>query len=66
MEKAYKYIVIDKDTNEVILKNSYRDISDFINLIYPDNKISHNAVGERLRDKKYFNYCGLLVKELVW
>ena len=66
MEKLYKYIIIDKETNEVILKNSYRDISEFINLIYPKSSISHNAVGERLRDKKFFNHYGLLVKELVW
>ena len=38
----------------------------FINLIYPEDKISHNAVGERLRVHKFFNYYDLLIKELIW
>tara|TARA_B100000029_G_C17502535_1_gene933181 strand:- start:1258 stop:1467 length:210 start_codon:yes stop_codon:yes gene_type:complete len=68
MEKNnnFKYIIIDTTTHEVVIKNSYRSIADFINLIYPNDKISHNAVGERLRAHKYFNYYDLLIKELLW
>ena len=45
----YKYIVIQKTIMKCRPEMSYRDASVFINLIYPDKKISHNAVGERLR-----------------
>ena len=64
--KNFKYIIIDTTTHEVVMRNSYRSIADFINLIYPSDKISHNAVGERLRTHKYFNYYDLLIKELLW
>ena len=68
MEKynKFKYIIIDTTTHEVVMRNSYRSIADFINLIYPNDKISHNAVGERLRAHKFFNYYDLLIKELLW
>ena len=65
-QDLYKYIVIHKTHNEVLLKNSYREISEFINLMYPDDKISHNTVGKRLKEKKFFNYHDLLIKELLW
>ena len=64
--KKYKYIIIDTTTHEVVVEQSYRSIADFINLIYPEDKISHNAVGERLRIHKFFNYYDLLIKELLW
>ena len=64
--KKYKYIIIDTTTHEVVVEQSYRSIADFINLIYPEDKISHNAVGERLRVHKFFNYYDLLIKELLW
>ena len=66
MEKQYKYIIIDKSSEEVILKNSVRDIADFINMIYTEDSISHNTVSKRLKEKKYFNYYELLIKELIW
>ena len=66
MEKNFKYIIIQKDHNEVILKRSYREISIFINLIYPDKKLSHTSVGERLKEKSFFHYYDLLIKELIW
>ena len=67
MEKElYKYIIIHKIHNEVLLKNSYREISEFINLLYPDDKISHNTVGKRFKENKFFNYHDLLIKELIW
>ena len=34
MEKAYKYIIINKTTDEAVIQKSVRDISDFINTIY--------------------------------
>jgi len=64
--KLYKYIIIHKVHGDVLLKNSYREISEFINLIYPSEGLSHNAVGERLREKKFFNHYDLLIKELIW
>ena len=64
--KLYKYIIINKEHTEVILINSYREIADFINTLYSDNKISHTTIGERLKEKKFFHYDGLLVKELIW
>ena len=65
-EKKYKYIIIDTTTDEVILKKSVRDISDFINIIYPENKMSHNTVSIQLRNNTYFYHCELLIKELKW
>ena len=66
MEKTYKYIIINKTTDEAVIQKSVRDISDFINTIYPENTISHNTVSQRLKEKKYFNYYELLIKELIW
>lgn len=65
-EKKYKYIIIDTTTDEIILKKSVRDISDFINIIYPENKMSHNTVSIQLRNNNYFYHCELLIKELKW
>ena len=65
-DKLYKYIIINKEHTEVILINSYREISEFINTLYSDKKISHTTIGERLKDKKFFHYNDLLVKELIW
>ena len=66
MEKTYKYIIINKTTDEAIIQKSVRDISDFINTIYTENTISHNTVSQRLKEKKFFNYYDLLIKELLW
>ena len=66
IEKRFKYIIINKIDEEVILKNSYRDIADFINLIYPDSRTSHNTVGQRLKENTYFMYYDLIIKELIW
>ena len=62
----YKYIVINKTSDEVIIKNSVREISDFIGMIYPKSKLSHNSVSQRLNEKSYFNHYDLLIKELKW
>ena len=55
MEKTYKYIIINKTTDEAVIQKSVRDISDFINTIYTENTISHNTVSQRLKEKKFFN-----------
>ena len=66
--KDYKYLIINKETGEAITKKNVREISEFIDLIYPDKKISHNTVSKRLKEdeKKYFEYYDLIIKELIW
>ena len=56
--KNYKYLIINKETGEAITKKNVREISEFIDLIYPGKKISHNTVSKRLKEdeKKYFEY----------
>ena len=29
----YKFIIIDRDTNDVVVKKTLRDVSEFINLV---------------------------------
>ena len=49
----YKFIIIDRDTNDVVVKKTLRDVSEFINLVCK-NKISHNNV--RLKLLLFINY----------
>ena len=32
-EKKYKYLIIDTTSDEAIIKKSYREIADFINIV---------------------------------
>ena len=66
--KDYKYLIINKETGEAIIKNNVREISEFISLIYSDKKISKDTVSRRLKEneKKYFEYYDLIIKELLW
>ena len=61
----YKYIVIDTETDDVVFKNGFREISEFINLI-SDESISHNTVGKRLSEKNHFEFQNLIIKALIW
>jgi hypothetical protein len=47
----FKYIIIHTETEDVVLKNSFREIAEFINLVSEEH-ISHNTVGKRLAEKK--------------
>jgi hypothetical protein len=60
-----KYIIIDTETDECVVKNSFRDIAEFINLV-SDDKISHNTVGKRLAENNHFTFNNLVIKALVW
>ena len=64
----FKYLIINIHTGECITTKNIREISTFIELIYPDNKISHNTVSKRLKEteKRYFEHYDLLIKELIW
>ena len=42
--KLYKYIIINKEDKEIVMKDSYRAIAEFINLIYTEDTISHTTV----------------------
>jgi hypothetical protein len=66
--KDYKYLIISKDTGEALIKKNVREISEFIGIIFPDKKISHNTVSLRLKEseKKYFEHYDLIIKELIW
>jgi|TARA_B110000967_G_C18783571_1_gene509562 hypothetical protein len=61
----YKYIIIDTETEDVVLKKGFRDIAEFISLI-SDDKISHNTVGKRLAANNYFEFNNLIIKKLLW
>ena len=64
--KLYKYIIINKEDKEIVMKDSYRAIAEFINLIYTEDTISHTTVSMRLKNNNYFHYEGLIIKELIW
>ena len=64
--QKYKFIVIDTNTNEANVFNSYNKVSEFISNIC-ENNISHNHTRNRLQNENgffYFEY--LLVKKLIW
>jgi hypothetical protein len=61
----FKYIIIDTETEEVVLKNSFREIAEFINLVSVD-QVSHNTVGKRLAENKHFTFNDLIIKALIW
>jgi hypothetical protein len=61
----YKYIVIDTETDDVVFKNGFREISEFINMV-SDESISHNTVGKRLSEKNHFEFQNLIIKALIW
>jgi len=60
----FKYIIIDTETEEVVMKKGFRDIADFINLV-SDDKISHNTVGKRLAENNHFVFDMLIIKSLI-
>ena len=63
--QGLKYIIIDTKTEEVVLKNSFRDIAEFINLVSVD-QVSHNTVGKRLAENNHFTFNSLVIKVLIW
>ena len=60
-----KYIIIDTETNDVVLKNSFREIAEFIKSVSEDH-ISHNTVGKRLAENNHFTFNHFIIKALVW
>jgi len=59
----YKFIIIDRDTNDVVVKKTLRDVSEFINLVCK-NKISHNNVRLKLIDHNFFEFENIIVHKL--
>tara|TARA_B100001094_G_scaffold100531_4_gene96668 strand:- start:1741 stop:1983 length:243 start_codon:yes stop_codon:yes gene_type:complete len=64
----YKYIIINRLTDEVTIQKNLRDIEKFINQKYPEETFSYSTISRRLRENtgKYFSYYDLIVKELLW
>ena len=63
--QQFKYIIIDRETHDVVVKVSFREIADFINTV-GDDKLSHNTVGKRLAVDNHFLFNNLIIKALVW
>ena len=61
----FKYIIIDTETEDVVLKNSFREIAEFINLVSVEH-LSHNTVGKRLAENNHFTFNSLAIKVLLW
>ena len=61
----FKYIIIDVESGDVVVKYSFREIADFINTVC-DDTISHNTVGKRLAVDNYFLFNNLIIKSLLW
>ena len=59
----YKFIIIDRDTNDVVVKKTLRDVSEFINFVCKNN-ISHNNVRLKLIDHNFFEFESLIVHKL--
>ncbi len=64
--KNYKYLIINTNNNELTIKKSLRDITGYINEIYPKQTTSYNTINRRLKDKNNFKYFELLIMELKW
>ena len=47
---------IDTETDEVVVKKSYREVAYFINLISENDAISHNTVGSNLSKANHFKF----------
>lgn len=64
----YKYLIINEKDNTYHIMNSFREIEEYINLQYPENKTSHMSVSRRIKesDNKHYNYYDIIVKELIW
>lgn len=63
LKLLYKFIIIDKNTNDVVVKKTLRDVSEFINLVCK-NKISHNNVRLKLIDHNFFEFENIIVHKL--
>jgi|SaaInlStandDraft_1057018.scaffolds.fasta_scaffold286194_1 hypothetical protein len=63
LKLLYKFIIIDKNTNDVVVKKTLRDVSEFINLVC-ENNISHNNVRLKLIDHNFFEFECLIVHKL--
>jgi len=59
----YKFIIIERETNDVVVKKTLRDVSEFINLVCK-NKISHNNVRLKLIDHNFFEFENIIVHKL--
>tara|TARA_Y100001935_G_C17311156_1_gene516384 strand:+ start:82 stop:285 length:204 start_codon:yes stop_codon:yes gene_type:complete len=62
-EKKYKYLIIDTTSDEAIIKKSYREIADFINIVSKE-QISHNTVCKRLTENNSFNFENLIITNI--
>lgn len=65
-ENKYKYIIIDRTSDEVVVRKSYREVADFINLVSSTDVISHNTVRTHLVAEKFFYFNDLVIKVLIW
>tara|TARA_Y100000996_G_C21982814_1_gene421195 strand:+ start:81 stop:281 length:201 start_codon:yes stop_codon:yes gene_type:complete len=62
-----KYLIINLETSECIIKTNYREIEGFISLIYPDKTICYSTVSNRFKNgNNYFKYYDLIIKKLLW
>jgi len=59
----YKFIIIERETNDVVVKKTLRDVSEFINIVCK-NKISHNNVRLKLIDHNFFEFENIIVYKL--
>jgi hypothetical protein len=64
-EKDYKFLVIDTNSHDAILLNSYKSIEDFLDANC-NNKLSHNTIRQRLLDNKFFFFEDVIIKKLIW
>tara|TARA_B100000902_G_C26842122_1_gene683922 strand:+ start:182 stop:409 length:228 start_codon:yes stop_codon:yes gene_type:complete len=63
-----KFLIINEVDDTYHIMNSFREIEEYINLQYPENKTSHMSVSRRIKesDNKYYSYYDIIVKELIW
>ena len=63
-----KFLIINEVDDTYHIMNSFREIEEYINLQYPENKTSHMSVSRRIKDSdsKYYSYYDIIVKELIW
>ena len=64
----YKFLIINENDGTYHIMNSFRDIEEYINEQYPENKTSHMSVSRRIKESenKHYKYYDIIVKELIW
>lgn len=66
--KHYKYLIINELDGNVQILSNMKDIIEYVNGFYSDESRQTSAptLSRRLREKDYFKFYDIIIKELSW